>query len=112
MFKKISQKCHDKAVQSNILWVNLNKMNEISILQSADKKVTPHFTCTETASAAPKYFPRLLQFWTGYRTSRAWKRKKQQQQQQQNERKNVDFHTAKKHPDTSNTCSLFLDDFL
>ena len=26
--------------------------------------------------------------------------------------KNVDFHTAKKYPDTSNTFSLFLDEFL
>ena len=40
MFLKIPQKFHDKAVQSNILWLNLNK---ISILQSADKQGNPSF---------------------------------------------------------------------
>ena len=43
MFQKILKKIHDKTVQSNILWLNLNKINEISILQSTDNKVTPHF---------------------------------------------------------------------
>ena len=44
MFQKIPPKLHDKTVQSNILWLNLNKIGAISILQSAHKKVTPHFT--------------------------------------------------------------------
>ena len=68
----------DKAVQSNILWLNLNKIGVISILQSAHKQGNPSFhfhepgskrsyPCTQTASAAPKYFPCLLQFYTGYR---------------------------------------------
>ena len=43
MFKKIPQKFHDKAVQSNILWQNINKINEISILQLADKQGNPSF---------------------------------------------------------------------
>ena len=30
MFKKIPQKFHDKTVQSNMLWLNVNKINEIS----------------------------------------------------------------------------------
>ena len=74
MFPKIhTQKFHDKAVQSNILWLNLNKINEINILQSTDKQGNPSFhfhapgskrryPCAQTASAVPKYFPRLLQF--------------------------------------------------
>ena len=32
---------HDKAVQSNILWLNLNKINEISILQSTHRQGKP-----------------------------------------------------------------------
>ncbi len=71
-------KFHDKAVQSNILWLNLNKIGAISILQSAHKQGNPSFhfhapgskrryPCTQTASAVPKYFPCLLQFCAGYR---------------------------------------------
>ena len=71
-------KFHDKAVQSNILWLNLNKIGAISILQSAHKLGNPSFhfhapgskrryPCTLTASAVPKYVPCLLQFCTGYR---------------------------------------------
>ena len=78
MFQKIPPKFHDKAVQSNILWLNLNKIGELSILQSAHKQGNPSFNfhapgskrrypCTQTASAVPKYFPCLLQFCTGYR---------------------------------------------
>ena len=44
MFQKIPQKFHDKAIQSNILWLNLNKIKEISILQLHMNMVTPHFT--------------------------------------------------------------------
>ncbi len=29
MFQKIPQKFHDKTVQSNMLWLNLNKIDEI-----------------------------------------------------------------------------------
>ena len=71
-------KFHDKAVQSNLLWLNLSKLDEISILQSAPEQGNPSFhfhapgsnrryPCTQTASAVPKYFPCLLQFCTGYR---------------------------------------------
>ena len=78
MFQKIPQKFHGKAVESNKLWLNLNNIGEISILQSAHKQGKPSFhfhapgskrryPCTQTASAVPKYFPRLLQFCTGYR---------------------------------------------
>ena len=43
MFQKIPPKFHDKTVQSNILWLNLKKINEISVLQSADKHGNPSF---------------------------------------------------------------------
>ena len=73
----------------NILWLKLNKIGGISILQSAHKQSNPlfHFhapgsksryPCTHTASAVPKLLPCLLQFCTGYRiwhASRVWKRK-------------------------------------
>ena len=72
------KKMHDKAVQSYILWLNLNKIGGISILQSAHKQGNPSFhflapgskrryPCIETASAVPKYSPCELQFCTGYR---------------------------------------------
>ena len=62
MFKKIPPKFHDKTFQSNMLWLNLNKINEISSLQSAHKQGNPSFhfhapgskriyPCTQTASA-------------------------------------------------------------
>ena len=35
VLKNLPKKFHNKAVQSNILWLNLSKTNEISILQSA-----------------------------------------------------------------------------
>ena len=71
MFRKIPPKFHDKTVQSNILWLNLNKISEISFLQSAHKQGNPSFhfhapgsecryPCTQTASAVPKYFPCVL----------------------------------------------------
>ena len=45
-------KCHDKAVQSNILWLNLNKISGISILQLAPKQSNPHFTFMRQAQNA------------------------------------------------------------
>ena len=76
-FKKIPKKFHNKAVQSNILWLNDIKIGGISILQSAHKQGNPKFyfhapgskrryPCTQTALAVPKYFPCRLQFCTGY----------------------------------------------
>ena len=43
MFLKIPQKFHDKAVQSNILWLNLNQIVGINILHSAHKQGNPSF---------------------------------------------------------------------
>ena len=34
---KNKKEIYDKAIQSHILWLNLNKINVLSILQSADK---------------------------------------------------------------------------
>ena len=52
MFQKISPKFHDKAVQSNILWLNLNKIDEISLYNQHINKVTPHFTFMRRAQNA------------------------------------------------------------
>ena len=87
-FFLIPLKIHDKAVQSNILWLNLNNISRITILQLSHKQgnFSFHFNapcskhkypCPQTASTVPKYFPCLLQFCTGYRiwhASRVWKR--------------------------------------
>ena len=68
MFQKIPKTFHDKAVQSYLLWLNLNKIGGISFLQSAHKQGNPSFSfhapgskrrypCTQTASAVPQYIP-------------------------------------------------------
>ena len=73
-------KFHDKAVQSNILWLNLNNIGAVSILQSAHKQGNHSFhfhapgskrryPCTQTASAVPKQFLRLLVlYWLSHLT--------------------------------------------
>ena len=44
MFKRTPQKFYDKTVQSNILWLNLNKINEIGFFYYQHiTKVNPHF---------------------------------------------------------------------
>ena len=117
MFQKIPPQFHDKAVQSNILWMNLHKISEVSILQLAHKQGNPSFhfhvlgskcryPCTQTALAVPKSFPCLLQFCTGYRiwhASQVWKRKTSEKHW---------FTYSKKYADTTNIFSLFLDKFL
>ncbi len=52
MFQKIPPKFHDKTVQSNILWLNLNKIKEISFYNQHINKVTPHFTFMRRAQNA------------------------------------------------------------
>ena len=65
--KKIPQKFHEKTVQSNMLWLNLNKIDAIFFLQSAHKQGNPSFhlyapgskriyPCTQPASAVQKIF--------------------------------------------------------
>ena len=69
MFQKIPPKFHDNIVQSNMLWLNLNKIDETIFYNQHINKVTPHFTfmrraqnadthaCTQTASAVSNIFP-------------------------------------------------------
>ena len=53
MFQKIPQKFHDKTVQSNMLWLNLNKIDEIIFFYNQHiNKVTPHFTFMRRAQNA------------------------------------------------------------
>ena len=53
MFKKIPPKFHDKTVQINILWLNLNKVNEISFFYNQHiNKITSHFTVMRRAQIA------------------------------------------------------------
>ena len=52
MFQKIPPKFHDKTVQSNILWLNLNKINEIFFYNQHINKVTPHSTFMRRAQDA------------------------------------------------------------
>ena len=65
MFQKNSPpKFHDKAVQSNILWLNLNKIGEISIYNQHMNKVTSHFTFMRQAQNVDTHAlkqPRLSQ---------------------------------------------------
>ena len=50
---KIPKKFHDKAVQSNTLWLNLNKIIEISFFYNLHiNKVTPHVTFMRRAQNA------------------------------------------------------------
>ena len=52
VLKKIPPKLHAKAVQSNKLWLNLNKIGGISIHDQHINKVTPHFTFMRRAQNA------------------------------------------------------------
>ena len=45
-------KNHDKTVQSNMLWLNLNKINGINFYNQHINKVTPHFTFMRRAQNA------------------------------------------------------------
>ena len=100
MFLKIPKKFHDKAVQFNVLWLNLNKIDGISILQSAHKQGNPSFRfhalglkcrypCSQTASAVPKYFPCLLQF------CKVTASDMRLESENEKRAKNVDLHTSK-----------------
>ena len=64
MFQKIPQNVHDKAVQSNTLWLNLNKIGETSFYNQHINKVNPHFTFMRRAQNADIHAlkqPRLSQ---------------------------------------------------
>ena len=100
MFQKIPKKFHDKAVQFNILWRNLNKIGVISILQSADQQGNPSFhfhapgskrryPCTQTASAVPNFFPVCFSFVLVIAVDMHL------ESESEKRAKNVDLHTAK-----------------
>ena len=106
---KIPAKSHN--VQCNILWLNLNKINEISILQSAHKQGNPSFhfhapglkckyPCTQTVSAVLKIFPLSapVLYWLSHLTCISSLKAK-------NERKTLIFTQLKKYRDTTNTFS-------
>ena len=112
MFKK-SHKNFAIRPSNLILWLNLNKINEIGILQSALLQVNPSFhfhapsryPCIQTASAVPKYFPVCSSFVLVIASDMHLEPGSEKRA------KNVDFHTAKRYPDTTNTFSLFLEEF-
>ena len=94
-------KFHDKGVQSNILWLNLNKINEVSILQSAHKQGNLSFhyhapvskrryPCTQTASAVQKYISPVCSSFVLVIESDM-----HLESESEKRAKNVDFHTAK-----------------
>ena len=106
-------------VQSNILWLNLNKIGAISILQSAHKQGNPsfHFFLRRAQNADTHALeqPRLSQNMSPVCTSFVLVIASDMHLESESEKraKNVDLHTAKNiHPYTLNTFSLFLDEFL
>ena len=100
MFKKICPKFHDKAVQSNILWLNLNKINaEVFYNQEINNKVTLHFMFMRWAKntdlpmhsnsiSCPKIFPLSAQVLY-------WLSDMHLEPESEKQAKNIDFHTAK-----------------
>ena len=91
----------------------IKKISEISILQSAHKQGSPSFHCHAPVSQhiamhsnsidCPKVFPLSapVLYWLSHLTCISSLKAK-----------NMDFYTAKKYPDTTNTFSQFLDELL
>ena len=99
--KNVLKKCRDKAVLYNILWLNLNKIAEITILQSADKQGNPSFHFDAPGSKriytnALKQ-PRLFQNISPVCSSFALAIASDMHLESESEKraKNVDLHTAK-----------------
>ena len=90
---------HDKAVQSNILWLNLNKIDNISILQGMNK-VAPHLTFMRRAQNADTHAlkqHRLSKSISPVCSSFVLIIASDMHLESESEKwaKNVDFHTAK-----------------
>ena len=112
-------KFHDKAVQSNILWLHLNKSGAISRLfyNQHINKVTPHFAFMRRAQNADTHalkqprlsqnISRLLQFfyWLSHLTCISRLKAK-------NERKTLIYTQLTNIQVQPNTFSLFLDESL
>ena len=54
----IPLKFHDKVVQSNILWLNLNNISRITILQLSHKQGNSHFTLMRRAQNTNIHAPK------------------------------------------------------
>ena len=114
------KKSHDKAVRSYILWLNLNKISEISVLQSADKEGNPsfHFHAPGSKRRYPctqQHRDRLSQNITPVCSSSVSVSASDMYLESGSEKraKNVDFHTAKNiQIQPTLFCVLFLDEFL
>ena len=112
--KKIPPKIHHKTVQSNILWLDLNKICAISILQSAHKQGNPsfHFFLRRAQNADTHALeqPRLSQNMSPVCTSFVLVIASDMHLESESEKraKNVDLHTAKKSPASNTRAQLQL----
>ena len=100
MFEKNRKKFLDKAVQSYILWLNLNKIGAISIYNHHINKVTPHFTFMRRAQNTDTHalkLHRLSQNISPVCSSFVLVIAFDMHLEPQSEKraKNIDFHTAK-----------------
>ena len=97
---KKKKKFHDKAIQFNIQWLNLNKINGKNILQSADKQGTPSFHFH--APGSKRRYHALKQHWLCQNSSPVCfsfvpviASDMHLEPESENRAANVDFHTAK-----------------
>ena len=95
MFQKLPKKFHGKAVLSNILWLHLNKIGVISILQLAHKQgnLSFHFHAPgskriQTASAVQNTSPVCSSFVLVIASD-------MHLEPESEKREKIDFHTAK-----------------
>ena len=117
MFQIIPPKFHDKTVQSNILWLNLSKINDISFFYNHHiNKVTPHSTFMRRAQNADtnalkqhrlsqNIFPVCSSFVLVIASDMHL------EPESEKRAKNVHFHTTKNIQIQSILFSLFLDEF-
>ena len=101
VFEKMPQKFHDKTVQSNMLWLNLNKINEVSFFYDQHvNKVTAHFTFMRRAQNADTHSHkqhRLSQhiFPVGFSFVLVIASDMHLEPESEKREKNVNFHTTK-----------------